>query len=119
MSDREIEALRVLVASDRRGKRGRYSPEVRKRLEAYLKKAWRSGTSLKRAGESLGLSGATVAFWKARWSERAERAPKLRRVTVVAEKASSEKTVTMHGPAGTRIEGLTLDEVAALWRKLS
>lgn len=119
MSKKDIEQLRALVLSERRAKRGPFSTTLRERLNTFLKARAREGESLKSVGEQLGLSNATVQYWKARWSERAERAPKLRRVTVVAEKSPSEKEVTMHGPAGTRVEDLTLDEVASLWRKLS
>jgi transposase-like protein len=90
-------------------------------VEGLLKEKWRAGSSLNRLGEELGISGHTVSFWRARWGEREAASPKLRRVEVVKEKAKTPRAarVTMHGPAGTRIEGLNLDEVAALWSKLS
>jgi len=121
VSDQEIEELKALVVSDRRRRRGPFSKEVRQRVEAYLKEKWRSGMSLKRLGEEIGVSGHTVTFWRARWGERDEAQPKLRRVEVVSEKPRkpAKTSVTMHGPAGTRIEGLNLDDAAALWRKLS
>ena len=121
MSDEEIEELKALVLSDRKGRRGPFSRAVRERVQSYLKKKWQSGKSLKLLSTELGLSAHTVQYWRARWSERGEAPAKLRRVKVVSKKpnARSKTSVTMHGPAGTRIEGLNLDEAAALWRKLS
>ena len=120
MSDQEIEELKALVLSDRTARRGPFSREVRERVQRYLKRKWQSGNSLKLLSAELGLSDHTVQYWRARWGERDEAPTKLRRVEVVSEKAKKPaKSVTMHGPAGTRIEGLNLDDAAALWRKLS
>jgi len=119
MSDQEIEELRALVLSDRRSKRGPFSYEVRERVQGFLKEKWQSGERLKHIGQQLGLSHHTVQYWRSRWSACDEKAPKLRRVEVVSEKATVSKTLTMQGPAGTRIDGLSLEEAAALWRKLS
>lgn len=118
MSKKEIEELRSLVLSERSGERGPFSSGLRARLQTFLKAKLREGESLKRVGEELGLSKATVHYWRSRWSEENKDTAKLRRVKVVSEKAVSGRTVTLHGPAGTRIEGLGLDDVAALWRKL-
>ena len=118
MSDQEIEELKALVLTDRKERRGPFSKQVRERVQGYLKKKWRSGVSLKRVGQELGLSDHTVQYWRARWSERGEEGAKLRRVEVVAESAPSARVVTVHGPAGTRVDGLSLDEVTTLWRKL-
>jgi len=121
MSDQEVEEMKALILSDRKARRGPFSREVRERVQGYLKEKWRSGRSLKVLGTELGLSDHTVQYWRARWGEREEAQPKLRRVKVVKEKrqAWTKSRVTMHGPCGTRIEGLHLDEVAALLRRLS
>ena len=119
MSKKEVEELRSLVLSERRGERGPFSSGLRARLHAFLKAKLREGESLKEVGAELGLSKATVHYWRSRWSEEAQGAAKLRRVKVVSEKPVSGRRVTLHGPAGTRIEDLDLDDVAALWRKLS
>ena len=119
MSKKEIEELRSLVLSERRGERGPFSIALRARLHAFLKAKLREGESLKEVGAELGLSKATVHYWKSRWSEENKDTAKLRRVKVVSERTSPGMKVTMHGPAGTRIEDLGLDDVAALWRKLS
>ena len=119
MSKKEIEELRSLVLGERRGERGPFSSGLRARLQTFLKAKLREGESLKRVGEELGLSKATVHYWKSRWSEPSESPAKLRCVKVVSEKPVHGRKVTILGPAGTRVEDLSLDDVAALWRKLS
>lgn len=118
MSNKEIEQLRAMVLSERSERKGPFSKALRERLNAFLNERYRAGESLKKVGDQLGLSKATVQYWRARWGERVEKKAKLRRVKVVTEKPATTKVVTLHGPAGTRVDGLNLDEVAAVWRKL-
>ncbi len=119
MSNKDIEQLRALILSERRENKGPFSKGLRERLNNFLKARFQEGEPLKRVGAQLGLSHATVQYWKARWGEQNKPGAKLRRVEVVSEEAVASRTVTLQGPAGTRIDGLSLDEVAALWRKLS
>lgn len=118
MSDKEIEELRTLVRSERRTRRGPFSVELRERLNAFLKRRWRAGESLRGLAMELGLSDHTVQFWRSRWGERKGASLGLRRVELIAERPLSRGDMVMHGPSGTRVEGLSADDVAALWRKL-
>ena len=119
MIDKEIEELRALVRSDRRARKGPFSPGLRQRLNVFLKRRWQAGESLKVLAAQLGLSDHTVQFWRSHWGERSERGVQLRRVEVIAARPIAEGRFTMHGPAGTRMDELTLDDAAELWRKLS
>ena len=120
MSDQEVEELRALILSERGKKKGPFPKALRARLNGFLKGKWQQGASLKRVGEQLGLSGPTVQYWRARWGEQDKKGAKLRRVEVTSEKVPApKKSVTVHGPAGTRVDGLSLDDVATLWSKLS
>ena len=119
MIDKEIEELRALVRSDRRARRGPFSTELRERLNAVLKRRWQAGESLRKLAKDLGVSNHTVQFWRSHWGERQKRGAQLRRVEVVSETPLLTSLLTVHGPAGTRIEGLTSDELVELWRKLS
>ena len=118
MSHKEIDELRALVRQDRRMRKGPFSIELRRRLQAFIKQRWQAGESLQELSRQLGVSDHTVHYWRSHWGERAERGVQLRRVEVIAERPLTTRTVTVHGPAETRIEGLELDEVVALWRKL-
>ena len=121
MSDQETEELRALILRERGEKKGPFPKALRERFNGFLRSKWRAGVPLKRVGQELGLSSHTVDYWRARWGERDKDEAKLRRVEVVKEKplARAKSRVTMHGPAGTRIEDLNLDDAAALWSKLS
>ena len=120
MSNEEIKELRSLILSERGEKKGPFSSALRNRLDEFLKSKWHEGQSLKTLAEQLGLSGHTVQYWRSRWGEPKKSGSQLRRVEVIAERRSApRKAVTMHGPAGTRIEGLSLDDAAELWRRLS
>lgn len=119
MSDREIEGLRALVRADRRVRKGPFSPELRERLNDFLRRRWQAGESLGKLAKQLGLSNHTVQFWRSHWGERKKRGAELRRVEVISETPLPANPLTVHGPAGMRVEGLTADDVAELWRKLS
>jgi hypothetical protein len=119
MRDTEIEELRALVRQDRRASKGPFSPELRERLKDFLRRRWQAGESLRELGRQLGLSHHTVQFWRSHWGECKQRGAQLRRVEVISETPLVSNTLTVHGPAGIRIEGLTADDVAELWRKLS
>ena len=71
--------------------------------------------------EALGLD--EDALYRLRWRERSKGTAQTRRrralVAVrVAPKVRTE-TLMVHGPLGLRVEGLTLDDVAELLRRLS
>jgi hypothetical protein len=72
--------------------------------------------------EALGLDEG--ALYRLRWRERSKDKMQGGRhsrglVAVrVAPKAASE-TFVVHGPVGVRVEGLTLDDLVALLRRLS
>jgi hypothetical protein len=72
--------------------------------------------------EALGLDEG--ALYRLRWRERSKDSTQRRHSTRglvavrVAPKAASE-TFVVHGPLGMRVEGLTLDDLAALLRRLS
>ena len=118
MSDKEIDKWRRLISDDRQTRKGPFDPELRVPLEAYLRRRWLAGTSTQQLSEELGINHHTVLFWRSRWGARSGSKTQLRRIEVVAERPLAAK-VTVHGPAGTRIENISLDEAAELWRKLS
>jgi len=97
------------------GQRGRgkpYPKELLERLVSYAIARRQQGAQLVTIGEELGMSWRTLARWV---TERAA-APKFRRVQVVSALPRSE--VVVHGPRGLRIEGLGIDGVAELVRRL-
>lgn len=119
MSDRELRSLRAAIEEKQRNKkRGRFSQDVKRRLVAFVAGRRRAGESVGSIARRLGLSEQTVWSWRDAWEKKD--AVVLRQVEVVSETPlPARRMVTLHGPAGTRIEGVSLDEVAELWRKLA
>lgn len=108
--------LKALVAADRRDRRGAFDVVLRERLIAYTERRRLEGATTREVAEELGMSVATVSYWRSRRAE-----PALQRVQIVSEHpaAAEEPRFRLLGPCGTMLENVTLGEVAELWRKLS
>ncbi|MBU0609329.1 MAG: hypothetical protein KKI08_15695 [Armatimonadetes bacterium] len=76
--------------------------------------------SLAELAEALGLKVATLERWCAREQEDERYPATMQPVTVVAPAWSQGSSgLVVHGPAAMRVEGLGLDALVALWRRLS
>ncbi|MGB8329021.1 MAG: hypothetical protein WCE62_02765 [Polyangiales bacterium] len=105
-----VESLRLKLRSSRDSRR-RVPEEVRAEAVAFARAAHASGERYKSIASMLGLKPETLMRWC-----RRSRAPK-KFVRVVVER-SAEPRLTVHGPAGTRIE-LSMEQAAELLRALS
>jgi transcriptional regulator with XRE-family HTH domain len=116
MEDYQIERLRRrLAAAGGRGSRG-YGTELRAEVLRTAQR-WAAGGGAQRAlAEKLGLSRATLARWIS--SGDVEAAPKLRAVDVVDDGEDVAAEIVAVLPRGVRIEGLTMEDVADLARRL-
>lgn len=115
MSDGE-EIRREVGRLTKRGRGSRYPNELKQRLLAYTTERRRAGIKLEAIGAEVGVSWRTLSRWGSEegWARR-----KFRRVEVVTGQAVVARSIVIvHGPCGTRIEGLDLDGVADLLRKL-
>ena len=96
------------------GPRGRGKPYPKGLLEqlvGYTVAKRREGLSIEAIGEDLGMSWRTLARWLgARTTARG-----FRRVEVVEARRAS---LVVHGPSGLRIEGLDIEGIAELVRRL-
>ncbi|MFO0646316.1 MAG: helix-turn-helix domain-containing protein [Polyangiales bacterium] len=75
------------------------------------------GATYEQIAETLGVPPSTLHRWSrefGRETSDAATAP-FRRVELVA----AVPTMTLHGPCGLRVEGLDLDTLVALWRRLA
>jgi transposase-like protein len=105
------ESLRLKLQGSRDSRR-RISEELRAEAVAFARAAHASGERYKSIASTLGLKPDTLMRWC-----RAGRDPeKFARVVV---KRSAAPRLTMHGPAGTRIEELSIAQAAELLRALS
>jgi transposase-like protein len=104
------EALRLKLASSRDGRK-RVPVELRQEAVAFTKAEHTLGQRYKTIAKALGVKAETLMRWC-----RASHAPKFARVVV---KRAPQPHLTVHGPAGTRIEQLSIQQVAELFGALS
>ena len=109
--DRELAALRRELARHEGGRGRRYAPALRSRLIAWVARGRQRGLSASAIAAQLSLPAQTVARWAA--TEK----PATRMVAVkVVEHAP--RTVRVVSPSGFAVDGLTMQEAAALLRVL-
>ena len=104
----EAASIRRQVA---RNAERRYPPELVAEVRRFVVASRAAGVSMARLSEQLGIPLDTLY----RWQRATPPVRSLRPVEVIAD----ERRVTVLGPCGVRIEGLALDGVAALLRKLA
>lgn len=112
-SERIRRAVRSLES---RGRGSRYPSELQAELVAYTRAQRESGVGLKEIGREVDVPWRTLARWSiAPRRARGQRA--FRRVEVDAV-ASGPVSLSVSGPHGLRIDGLDLDGIAELLRRL-
>ncbi|MEZ4297012.1 MAG: hypothetical protein R3B70_18750 [Polyangiaceae bacterium] len=119
-SEQWTRQLREALEQTERSGVGRPYPEpLRRAANAYRREREREGASVRQVASELGVSGPSLM----RWGRQLEEAGgEFRAIEVVAERvepASPAGTVVVYGPRGLRIEGLCLEELAALIERLS
>jgi len=113
MTEDAKDELKALVLRAREEKQGRFPETLRQRLMRYAIGRWKTGASTRTVSAEIGVSGHTLSYWKTQAMGPAK--TKMRPVKVIEERSGH----VVAGPCGTRIENLSLDEVAELFRKLS
>jgi transposase-like protein len=99
-------------------KRRKYPAELRQKVIDYVREQRASGVQLKSIGERLGVSPTLLHRWELR------RVGKFRRVEVKmppappAPPASTSRCV-LHASRGVRVEGLAVDELVEILRRLA
>ena len=96
----------------RRGLGARYPGGLQQRILDYYRERAERGVGVKQIASELGLS------WKTLWRWNSATRSKFQRVEVVGADEAPHRTHVLHGPRGTRVEGLGLDEIADLMRRL-
>jgi len=105
------EALRLKLAS-RRDSRRRIPEELRAEAVAFAKAEHAMGRRYKSIASALGVKAETLM----RWCRRGREPKRFARVVV---KRAAQPELTVYGPAGTRIEQLSIAQAAELLRALS
>lgn len=112
-SNREV-LREALAGLERRGRGRPYPKPLLEQVVAHALARRKAGATLLQIGDELGISWRTVSRWLIDRRERRDAAG-FRPVQVVAPM----RTLTVRAPHGVVIEGLDVDDVAELLRKLS
>ena len=99
------------------GPRNRYTAALCAQAVEYGRTRHEEGASLEAAARELGIS--RKALWK--WSTEASAATDFHRVEVVPDKPQASRTgsrLVLHGPGGVRVEGLDVESLAELLRRM-
>ena len=117
MSTHETARLRTALATTERSGRGRaYPPSLRAEVLRHAHARLAAGEAATAIATDLGLHAATLASWLGRTSPPPAT---FARVEVLAEPPSTAGALVVHTPHGLRIEGLDLDSLATLLRRLA
>ncbi len=119
----EAGAIRAQVEKARSCRRGRnrYSQTLRLRILDYVARARAQEQRLAVIAAKLGIGWQTIEYWRRRDnSDAADRRSCAQRFLQiqVTEEVSKRQQIVVHGPRGTRIEGLSLEQVGELLRSL-
>jgi transposase-like protein len=87
-----------------------YSPELRARVLTHLARRREEGATVVEVAEELGVGIDSLYRWRRVRSAF---------VPIAVVPAATERTFTVRGPGGLVIEGLTLDVLAELLRRLA
>lgn len=103
-----------LLSADRAGPGRGYAPALRERVARHVLAQRELGTPITTLAQELGVPASTLLRWCRVFEESALSA--FRPVRICED---DPPTFTLHGPAGTRLEGLDLDTLIAVWRRLA
>ena len=113
---REASSIRAEIERlPKRGRGRRYPTALRTRVLSYLQSRSQEGVSAKGVGDEIGLSVWTLSRWQK--ESPTPPTPNFERVELVVEPAARSRLV-VYGPAGLRIEGLDLADLAELVRRV-
>lgn len=115
-TDRELRELRHHLSGIPRGRGRRFPAALRQRIVAWLVLRRAQGAECRELALELGMSTTTLQRWLTARREP-PRHLALRPVTMLDEPA--QRSLTLVGPSGLRLEGLTLADVLALLQGLA
>ena len=118
MSDHELRDLRRELAAIERGPGCRYAPDLRRRITDWARRATEDSATASAIASTLGLHPEAIRNWIADDAATSTALVPIEVVAEVAPPARGARALRIVSPAGYRVEGLALDDVAALLRVL-
>lgn len=115
----DIDTLKDDIADLHRGRGKKYPPELRDEIISTARMLRDGGWTWAAISEALGLSVKALRSLMKRWG-RPPQGDAMRPVTVAerADRTAEARGLRIVSPHGWRIEGLTVDDAAALLAKL-
>jgi hypothetical protein len=116
----ETKQLRNDVAKLRPDKRRRYPDELRRRILSWVDRGTDAGQLESECAKAIGVKTWRFTMWRRMEAREATPAREpLALVQIEAPALPMSSALCLVGPSGYRVEGLTLDQVAALLRELA
>src|SRR5271165_3603651 len=111
-----IDEIRTALVRSNEGIGRPYPAHLRAQVLAHVERRRRAGIALGAVAAELGLAATTLRMWKRNTAGTAH--PAFCEVEVVPAPAPPS-TLVVHGPAGLRIEGASVADIAELFRRLA
>jgi transposase len=111
-----IDDIRTALVRSNEGVGRPYPARLRTQVLAHVEQRRRAGIALQAVAAELGLSATTLRKWKRHAAGTAHSV--FCEVEVVGSTAPPS-AIVVHGPAGLRIEGATVADIAELVRRLA
>ncbi len=120
MSMATIEQIRAALVRGNDGVGRPYPSEARRAVLALVERREREGIGLTRTAAELGMSATTLRNWqRQRLAPPRTPAAGFCEVEILAAPTTTPASaLVVHGPAGLRIEGATIADIAELIRSL-
>jgi transposase-like protein len=121
MADQELTDLRRWLSGQERIAGRRLSAELRARAAAWAHRQIDAGSTIAAVAVALGVAPVTVRRWLSTVEPATGESHELVRVEVIAEEArapAAARMLSVVGPDGYRVEGLSVAEAAMLLRAL-
>ena len=120
-TNNEAEGLRGEIAelSNHPNSR-RYSPALRQRVVAWAVTRVAAGTSIASLCREIGIGEPTLHKFLGKPERRVrKKSAGFKRVRVIAPTAVVGRAIVMRGPCGTAVEGLTVEGIADVFKRLA
>ena len=119
----EIDRLKRAITRDRKGSTRpgvAFNKKLRAQIVAHAQTRLSAGERVMGIAESLGIMSDTLRYWlHGPGAKRERETTGFRRVRVVKAEPGAASDLTLFGPGGTRIDGLSLSQAAELLRRLT
>jgi hypothetical protein len=116
----EAKQIRTEVAKLRPDKRRRYPEELRRRILDWVARATATGQLESECAKAIGVKTWRFTMWR-RWDARTPvpQAEPLALVQVGVHATAVSSTLRLVAPSGYSVEGLSIEQLAALLRELA